>query len=67
MSVAFSIDEHVDIAISRELKRRGVDVITAQEGGRRKVADPLLLDRAAELGRVFLTYDHDFLQEAALR
>ncbi len=65
MSVAFYMDEHFHWAITQALRERGVDCLTVQEDGRRKTDDPLLLDRATKLGRVFLTYDQDFLREAA--
>ena len=36
MSVAIYMDEHVHRAITAGLRLRGVDVVTAQEDGRRK-------------------------------
>jgi predicted nuclease of predicted toxin-antitoxin system len=60
-------DEHVPSAITEGLQLRGLDVLTAQEDGRRGASDPVLLDRATELGRLFFTFDADFLKEAALR
>src|SRR4051812_11120526 len=53
--------------VLRALRSRGVDVLSAQEDGRRRAADPLLLDRATELNRVFATADDDFLKHAARR
>lgn len=61
------MDEHVHAAIVVELRARGVDVITAQEDGHVGNPDPTLLDRATLLGRLLVTYDVDFLREAALR
>lgn len=61
------MDEHVQGAITRGLRQRGVDVLTAQEDGREETPDPLLLDRAGELGRVLFSRDNDLLREAALR
>ena len=55
------MDEHVHRAITSGLRLRGVDVLTAQEDGRRKTADSLLLDRATELQRVLFSQDEDFL------
>ena len=40
---------------------------TAQEDGAGQFKDPVLLDRAAAQGRVFVTHDADFLREAARR
>jgi predicted nuclease of predicted toxin-antitoxin system len=63
----FYMDVQVRGAITDGLRRRGVDVLTAQEDGRRGSSDPDLLDRASELGRVLFTHDNDFLKEAAHR
>ena len=41
--------------------------MTALEDGASELDDPELLDRAAELGRVLFTRDHDLLQEATKR
>jgi Domain of unknown function (DUF5615) len=67
MTVALYVDEHVDSAITRGLRRRGVDVLTVQEDGRRKTPDPIILDRALALGRVMVTQDRHFLREAHRR
>ncbi len=61
------MDHHVPRAITDGLKARGVDVMTALEDGASELDDPELLDRAAELGRVLFTRDHDLLQEATKR
>ncbi len=67
MSIALYMDEHVHRAITVALRLRGVDVVTAQEDGRRNTPDDVLLDRAGELQRVFFTQDEDLLIEAARR
>lgn len=67
MSLGFYMDVHVPAAISAELIRRGVDVLTSQEDGTTRLADPDLLDRARELHRVLVTRDEDFLAEGAQR
>jgi hypothetical protein len=61
------MDEHVHRAITAGLRLRGVDVVTAQEDGRRKTDDDLLLNRAGELGRVLFSQDEDLLAEAKRR
>jgi rRNA-processing protein FCF1 len=61
------LDENVDAAIRDGLRRRGVDVISVQEDDRTGDPDPLVLDRAEELGRVLFTRDADFLAEAVKR
>ena len=67
MTVALYTDEHVHRAITTGLRLRGVDVLTAQEDGRRHVPDDVLLDRAAELRRVLFSQDEDLLAEANRR
>jgi predicted nuclease of predicted toxin-antitoxin system len=61
------MDVHVPAVISRTLKARNVDVLTAQTDGTTRLDDAVLLDRAQELGRVLFTRDDDFLAEAASR
>jgi hypothetical protein len=67
VSVAFYMDENVPAAITQGLRDRGVDVRTVQEDGCDGTADPQVLDRAGELGRVVFTRDQDFLVEATRR
>jgi hypothetical protein len=43
------MDVHVPAAITHELRRRGIDVLTSQEDGTRESTDELLLLRAAQL------------------
>jgi predicted nuclease of predicted toxin-antitoxin system len=44
-----------------------VDALTAQEDGRRRTPDDLLLDRATALQRVLFSQDEDLLAEATRR
>ncbi len=67
MSQPLYMDVHVPIAITRALRRRGHDVLTAQEDGTCRLPDPELLDRAHQLGRMLFTRDEDFLEETAER
>jgi hypothetical protein len=67
MAVAFYMDEHIPRAITLGLRLRQVDVLTAQEDRSAGLPDPALLDRATALGRVLVTCDDDFLDEAARR
>lgn len=67
MAISFYMDVQVPFAITEQLRRRGVDVLVAQEDGARRFSDPDLLDRASELGRVFVTQDADLLIEASAR
>ena len=67
MAHALYMDTCVQSAISNGLRARGVDVLTTQEDGRAETPDPLVLDRAGELGRVVFTRDADFLREGVRR
>ena len=58
------MDVHVPAAITRGLRLRGVDVLTAQADGTTQLADAELLARATELGRVLFSQDQDLLAEA---
>lgn len=61
------MDEQVPRQITAGLRLRGVDVLTIQEDHRVGTPDPVLLDRATELGRVIFSRDQDFLLEANYR
>ncbi|MBX3440164.1 MAG: DUF5615 family PIN-like protein [Planctomycetaceae bacterium] len=67
MSVALYIDVHVDGRVTRTLMSRGHDVLRAQDDAAAEYSDSALLERATELARVMVTYDDDFLSEAAMR
>jgi predicted nuclease of predicted toxin-antitoxin system len=67
VSVRFYMDVHVRRAITEGLRARGIDVLTAQEDGARRLADPALLDRATVLDRVLFSQDKDLLREATRR
>jgi len=60
MPVCFYMDVHVPQAVSDQLRRRGVDVLTAIEDQARRLEDVALLERARELGRVVFTQDIRF-------
>lgn len=55
------MDVHAHGAITRQLRVRGVDVLTVQEDHRRKADDEDLLKRARDLKRLVFTQDDDFL------
>ena len=61
------MDHHVHAGITRELRARGVDVVTAFEDNHHEVDDAMLLDRAHALGRLLFSQDADLLREAATR
>jgi len=58
---------HVKRAVTDGLRRRGVDVRTAQEDGTARLDDADLLDHATSLGRVLFSQDDDLLREATKR
>jgi hypothetical protein len=61
------MDVHVRWAITDGLRRRGVDVVTAQQDQSATLDDPELLDRATLLGRALFSQDDDLLREAKHR
>ena len=54
------MDVHVPQPITDQLRRRGVDVLTAIEDDWAERDDDELLERACELGRVIITQDIRF-------
>lgn len=67
MPLALYMDVHVPRAVTNGLRRRGMDVLTAQEDGTAELDDSSLLDRATELNRPLYTHDDDLLTEARRR
>jgi len=67
MPVALYMEEQVEYAITRGLRRRGVDVLRVQDDGHTRTDDEVILDRAMILGRVVFTRDDDFLAIAQSR
>jgi hypothetical protein len=61
---SFYFDVHVPAAITDQLRRRGVDVLTAQEDNATGLDDPELLNRSTTLGRVLFTQDIRFKARA---
>lgn len=60
MGVAFYMDVHIPMAITRQLRLRGVDVVTAVEEGTNRLPDEQLLEHASGQGRVLFTHDIRF-------
>ena len=61
------MDVHAKWAVTDGLRRRGVDVLTAQQDGASRLDDSGLLDHTTSLGRVLFSQDDDLLREAAKR
>ena len=57
MSIALYMDVHVPWAITEQLRRRGVDVLTAYDDDATELEDAELLQRCHELGRLVFTQD----------
>lgn len=60
MSAMLYMDVHVPQAVTEQLRRRKVEVITAIEDGRAECSDEQLLDRSTRLVRVMVTFDVRF-------
>ncbi len=60
MAIALYMDIHVPQAITEQLRRRGIDVLTAFEDGTTQLPDDQLLLRVTELKRVLFTQDIRF-------
>jgi len=63
MSLGLYMDVHVPLPITRGLRRRGVDMLTAQDDNTQRLPDPQLLDRATSLGRLLFSEDSDLVAE----
>jgi len=59
--IRFYMDEHVDAAVTEGLRRRRVDVLTAQEAGLAAADDTDHVALARAEGRVIVTQDAHFL------
>jgi hypothetical protein len=60
MGIALYMDVHVHAAITEQLRRRGVNLLTAQEDQSAHLPDTELLRRATALTRVMFTNDVRF-------
>ena len=60
MPVAPYMDVHVPMPITRQLRLRKVDVVTAVEAGTNRLPDDELLQLATSEGRVLFTHDIRF-------
>jgi hypothetical protein len=67
MGVALYMDVHVPEAVTEQLRRRQVDVLTAIDDGAAELDDDQLLDRASQLRRVVVTFDIRFKAMAESR
>jgi hypothetical protein len=65
MPLAVYMDVHVPAAVTEGLRRKLLDVRTAQVDAAERLSDDDLLKRATALGCVLLTQDADFLEITA--
>ena len=65
MQPKFYADENVPLAVSKALKKRGIDVLTAQESEMLQKEDNAQLSFALSEKRAIITHDSDFLKLAA--
>jgi predicted nuclease of predicted toxin-antitoxin system len=63
--IIFYFDQHVQAAVARGLRRRDVQVLTAQEADRCGYSDLEQLEFAQANDYVLVTFDSDFLVLAA--
>jgi len=61
MALLLMADQHVPGAITRGLRVRGIDVLSAFEDHSHELPDDELLERATGCGRILVTQDHDLL------
>ena len=62
MPIGFHLDENVDDRVAAGLRRRGIDVTLARDGGRGGLDDRTQLAFATSTGRVLMTHDADYLR-----
>ena len=60
MAARLYMDVHIPMAITRQLRLRGVDVVAATEEHTNELDDHLLLELARQQGRVMFTHDIRF-------
>jgi hypothetical protein len=62
--ITFYLYENVQVAIADQLRRRGIDVVTARDIGALGETDKQQLERARQMGRVLCTHDSDYVKMA---
>lgn len=64
VKLTFYINESVNVAVGKGLKRRGVKVISARDANNLGLSDKEQLDYATKNNLVIVTHDDDFLSMA---
>lgn len=60
-AVRFYLDENMPVAVADQLRRRGIEVVTARDAGTLGETDEHHLRRATEMGCILCTHDADFV------
>ena len=64
-SLRFYLDENVPVQVARQLKSKGIDVVTVRDLDLLGEDDINHLENSTQQGRVLCTYDSDFLNLSA--
>ncbi|NDJ78913.1 MAG: hypothetical protein GYB65_21900 [Chloroflexi bacterium] len=57
----FYLDENMPVAVADQLRRRGIEAVTARDVGTLGDTDETHLRRATEMGYILCTHDADFV------
>lgn len=63
-AIRFYLDENVPVAVAEQLKRRGIEAVTARDLGVLGESDANHLARATRLNYVLCTHDADYIRLA---
>ena len=63
--IKFYLDENVPIAVSTQLRRRGIEAVTVRDLNLLGDSDLNHLERATAMGYVLCTHDADYVEMAA--
>lgn len=62
MRIKLYLDEDVDISLAKALQQKGIDVLTTQEAGKKRLSDAEQLEFAVNTKRILLTHNkRDFI------
>lgn len=64
-TLRFYLDENVPVEVAKQLRARGIDVVTVRDLGLLGATDAVHIARAAAEECVLCTYDADYLQMAS--
>ena len=58
--ITYQLDEHIPTAVAEQLRRRGIDILTADDAGLGGSDDTAYFRYSLETGRVLVSYDRHF-------